>query len=359
MTARPPVRGLDGLPSNVPADTAIYVKPLAGPWRAPARCEILLRSRDRVETVEADADAARAWAGSLGGRHAPRVAGLFERIARARPPFGGLDVGVCRLMGVVNVTPDSFSDGGLALAAEDARRRGLAMAEEGAAILDVGGESTRPGADPTPADEEIRRVIPAIERLAGRSAPISVDSRKAEVMAAALDAGASMVNDVSALTHDPDSMALVAERGAPVILMHALADPKTMQDDPVYDHVSLDVFDFLEARVDACLAAGIARRDIAVDPGIGFGKTLEHNLTLLRDLPLFHGLGCPVLLGASRKRFIGVLSGEAVAARRVGGSVAAALAGARAGARILRVHDVAETAQALAVWRAIEGAEGA
>ncbi len=326
---------------------------------ASPRFEVLLRSRDRVETAEADSNTVRAWAGSLDDRHARRVEGLFGRIARRHPPIAGLDMGACHVMGIVNVTPDSFSDGGLAFAAEDARRRGLAMAEAGAAILDIGGESTRPGSDPVPVDEELRRVIPAIEWLAGCAEAISIDSRKAEVMAAALDAGASMVNDVSALAHDPGSMALVAERGAPAVLMHALSDPKTMQDDPVYDHVSLDIFDFLEARIAACLAAGIAREKIAVDPGIGFGKTLEHNLILLRDLPLFHGLGCPILLGASRKSFIGKLSGETVASRRAGGSIAAALAGARAGARILRVHDVGETAQALAVWRAIGGMEGA
>jgi dihydropteroate synthase len=229
------------------------------------------------------------------------------------------------------------------------------MLDAGAAILDIGGESTRPGADPVACEEELRRVVPVVEGLAGQGAVLSVDSRNSAVMAAALDAGAAIVNDVSALTHDPAALELVAERGAPVVLMHAQGDPRIMQQAPAYDHVALDIFDYLEGRIAACLAAGIPRARIAIDPGIGFGKTLEHNLILLRDLALFHGLGCPILLGASRKGFIGRLSGEAVASRRLAGSLAAALAGVRAGAHILRVHDVADTLQGLAVWQAIEG----
>jgi dihydropteroate synthase len=258
-------------------------------------------------------------------------------------------------MGVINVTPDSFSDGGDRFDAGRAVADGLAMAEAGAAILDVGGESTRPGSAPVDVEEELRRVLPVVRGLADAGTLVSIDSRRAKVMAAALDAGARAINDVTALEHDPEALALAAERRVPVALMHMRGEPGTMQADPRYDDAALDIYDYLEGRVAACEAAGIARGHLAVDPGIGFGKTAAHNLEILDQMALYQGLGCAVVLGVSRKSFIGKLSrGEAPKAR-LPGSLAAGLAGIARGVQILRVHDVAETAQALALWRAIEG----
>lgn len=287
------------------------------------------------------------------GRRALNAADMFEMIRQPRARLVGLDLSKPRIMGVVNVTPDSFSDGGElgdAQAAIDHARR---LEDSGADILDIGAESTRPGSDPVSLDEERRRVLPVIEALGGKTeARVSIDTRKSDVMREAVAAGADIVNDVSALSFDPNALETIADLGAPVILMHALGDPKTMQDNPVYDDVLLDVFDYLEARVEACLRAGIARDKIVVDPGIGFGKTLEHNLALLSGLSLLHGLGLPVLIGASRKRFVGTISDVEVARERVAGSIGAALAAVSQGAQIIRVHDVAETQQALSVWQA-------
>lgn len=256
-------------------------------------------------------------------------------------------------MGIVNVTPDSFSDGGEAYRVDDAVRRGEQMLADGADILDIGGESTRPGAEPVSVDEELARVIPVIERLARAGALISIDSRRAAVMRAALQAGAAIVNDVTALTGDPDSMSVVAESDASVVLMHMQGEPRTMQQNPTYDDAPTDIRDYLAARIAACAAAGIGVARIAVDPGIGFGKTLDHNLEVLARMDIFHGLGCAVVLGASRKSFIGRLAGEETAARRAPGSIAVALAARRLGVQIYRVHDVAETRQALTVWDAV------
>ncbi len=364
MTSRLPVIGLDTLPASLPADASIYVKPLGcAPCTEPVslgtvgQAEVLVRDATRVTSTVCSWDALKAWAADLPDEHTLSVVNQIDRIEQPCPEIAGLTMDRCHVMGIVNVTPDSFSDGGKALAPDHAGAQAMLMVEAGADLLDVGGESTRPGAKPVPLDAELNRIVPVIEQLAGIGVPVSIDTRNAPVMAAALDAGASIVNDVSALTHDPRAIDLIAERGVPVVLMHALGDPRTMQDAPAYDHVSLDIYDYLESRIEACLAAGIERSRIVVDPGIGFGKTLEHNLILLRDLSLFRALGCPILLGASRKRFIGTLSGEEQAGRRVAGSVAAALSGARAGARFLRVHDVLETVQALRVWQAIEGME--
>jgi dihydropteroate synthase len=265
----------------------------------------------------------------------------------------GLSLDRPRIMGIVNVTPDSFSDGGRHAGTQAAIAHGLAMAAAGADIIDVGGESTRPGSEPVALAEELARVMPVIDGLrAASDVRISIDTRKAEVMRRAALAGADILNDVSALTYDPEAMAAAAESGLPVVLMHAQGDPKTMQDEPHYDDVLLDVFDYLERRVAACEAAGIPRMRLIVDPGIGFGKTLAHNLALLSGLALLHGLGTPVLLGVSRKRFIGSLSGVAEAERRVAGSLGGALAGVAQGAHIVRVHDVAATREALTVWEA-------
>lgn len=278
----------------------------------------------------------------------------MHEIARRPAPFAGLAVDRPLVMGVVNVTPDSFSDGGRHFDPRAAIAAGHAMLEAGADMLDVGGESTRPGAQPVGTGEESARILPVIRELA-KAAPVSVDTRNAATMRAALEAGAEILNDVSALRHDPEALALVAGCEAPVILMHMPGDdPARMQSLARYEDVALEVAGFLRDRIAACEAAGIPRGRIAVDPGIGFGKTLAHNLALIERLPLLAALGCRVVLGASRKRFIGTLSGVEEAGRRVPGSIAAALAGAARGASVLRVHDVAETVQALAVWRACQ-----
>ena len=261
-------------------------------------------------------------------------------------------------MGILNVTPDSFSDGGDHVDPATAIARGIAMVDAGADIIDVGGESTRPGASAPAEAEELRRVLPVVRALAERGLPVSIDTRRASVMAAALEAGARMVNDVSALTHDPESRAVAARAGAWVVLTHMQGRPETMQRDPRYDDASLDVFDALEARMHEAEAAGIARNRIVVDPGIGFGKTLDHNLEILRDIGIYHGLGCPLLAGVSRKGFIGRVSADEAPKARLPGSLAAGLHAAGEGVHMLRVHDVAQTRQALAVWRAIGAAAG-
>lgn len=281
------------------------------------------------------------------------VAGLepVRRVTAARPAFGGLAMSEARVMGIVNVTPDSFSDGGKLGSAEAAIAHGQRLASEGADILDVGGESTRPGSDTVPDAEEEQRVLPVISALAGAHV-VSADTRKSGVMRSALAAGAHIVNDVSALGHDAASAGVVARAGAPVILMHAQGEPKTMQLNPHYDDVLLDVYDGLEAAVAKAEAAGIGRANICVDPGIGFGKTFRQNLDLMAGLSLFHGLGVPLLVGLSRKGFVGAVTGERLAGERVFGSVGGALAAAQQGAHILRVHDVKATKAALLMFTA-------
>jgi dihydropteroate synthase len=260
------------------------------------------------------------------------------------------------LVGVLNVTPDSFSDGGRYLGVEAALLQGRRLAAEGAAIVDVGGESTRPGSDPVSAEAELERVLPVVEGLAADGIAVSIDTSKAVVAEAALAAGAVLVNDVTALRGDRAMAEVVAGAGADLCLMHMLGEPRSMQDDPRYDDVVAEVEEFLAERAEAAVAAGIARERIALDPGIGFGKTLAHNVALLRALPRLARLG-PLLLGVSRKRFLGTLSGRDIAEDRVAASVAAALYCYRGGAHLLRVHDVRATADALAVERALEGAE--
>jgi dihydropteroate synthase len=280
---------------------------------------------------------------------------VLARLTALRAPLCGLALDRPRVMGVVNVTPDSFSDGGQFASHGAGVAQGMALAAAGAEILDIGGESTRPGSDPVPEAEERRRVLPVIRELreAGVAVPISIDTRKPSVAAAALEAGADLVNDVSALSFDPDMAAVVASAGVPVCLMHAQGDPKTMQVAPTYEDVLLDVVDFLATRVAAAESAGIARQRILVDPGIGFGKRVEHNLALVRGLAVLHDLGCPILFGASRKRFIGTIAGVPDALARLPGSLAVALEAMRQGAQVIRVHDVAETRQAAALWAAL------
>jgi dihydropteroate synthase len=264
-----------------------------------------------------------------------------------------------RVVGILNLTPDSFSDGGIHASVDDAVAHGVRMVEEGADMLDVGGESTRPGADEVSVEEELRRVLPAVEQLAARTTvPISIDTSRPEVMRAAVAAGAGMINDVYALRRD-GALEAAAELGVPVCLMHMLGEPRSMQDDPHYDDVVAEVHRFLTDRLFACELAGIDRRKVLVDPGFGFGKTLEHNIALLCALERFASLGSGVYAGLSRKRMIGALTGRATPADRAAGSAAAALIAVQRGARLVRVHDVLPTVDALAVWRAVQAADAA
>ena len=261
-----------------------------------------------------------------------------------------------QVMGILNMTPDSFSDGGSNTDISAAREHAAAMVEAGAAIIDVGGESTRPGAKPVWEGDEIERVMPAIEACAAMGAAVSVDTRKAAVMEAALSAGATLVNDVSGLTHDMRSAEVVAAAGCPVVLMHAPGSGADLHEGGDYANVVFDVFDELRARRDAAVEAGIAASRILLDPGIGFGKSLADNLALMNALPLFHALGHPLLLGVSRKRMIGAMSNEAEADARLGGSIALTTKGMDAGIQLHRVHDVPETVQARNVWRGLRDA---
>ncbi|WP_425083331.1 dihydropteroate synthase [Ruegeria profundi] len=281
-------------------------------------------------------------------------ADVLQRLSRPRAALSGLDMARPQIMGVLNATPDSFSDGGIHSSVEAARAGAIEMVSHGATILDIGGESTRPGADFVPADEEITRTRPVIEAIRSETnALISIDTRKAAVAEAACEAGAGLVNDVSGFTYDPELAPFCAGLGAPVCVMHMQGDPATMQDNPVYENVVLDVYDFLAGQIERLEALGLNRDLIIVDPGIGFGKTEDHNLALLRNLSLFHGLGCPLLLGVSRKGFIGSIGQEPRKTARAPGSIAVALDGLSQGVQIIRVHDVAETAQALRLWAAV------
>jgi dihydropteroate synthase len=258
-------------------------------------------------------------------------------------------------MAIVNATPDSFSDGGQFNTVDAAFKHALTCLSEGADIIDIGGESTRPGAAPVSPEEEIARTVPVIRALAGEGIRVSIDTRHAIVMGAAVAAGAAIINDISGLEGE-GALAVAARSGASVVLMHMKGQPADMQADPHYDDAPREIRDYLAARIEACLAAGIGREKLCVDPGIGFGKTPEHNIQLLAALGDLRSLGVPVLLGVSRKSFIGALSRREPPERRLGGSLAAAQAGLDRGVKILRVHDVAETAQAVAVWHAIDSA---
>ena len=294
-----------------------------------------------VEGIEARFDDALAahWKALTAARPAVQ---LGSRTVRLDQP---------QVMAIVNATPDSFSDGGQYADAAAAVEAGVRMAAEGAAIIDVGGESTRPGARSIWEGDEIERVVPVIRQLAAGGAAVSVDTRKADVMTAAAEAGVRMINDVSALTYDARSAEVAASLNLPVVLMHHQGAPEVMQDDPRYDDVLVEVYLWLEERIAAAVEAGVAREHILIDPGFGFGKNVAHNLELMNGLALFHSLGCPLVVGPSRKRTIGALSGEAPADRRIGGSIAFALKAAEQGAQIVRVHDVFETVQALRIWR--------
>ncbi|MGF7162204.1 dihydropteroate synthase [Rhodoligotrophos appendicifer] len=315
--------------------------PLAGGPAAFSLAQILARDEAKNKVIE------------IGGLTSTSDAILKERLQALmapRAPVAGLDFSRPLVMGIVNVTPDSFSDGGEFADSAEAIRQGRALAAAGADILDIGGESTRPFSQGTDLDEERQRVIPVIEALRDTGVPISIDTRKSSMMIEAVSAGAAIVNDVSALTYDAASPDAVARLQVPVILMHSQGPPETMQVDPTYEHVLLDVYDSLAGHIARAEEAGINRGTIIADPGIGFGKTHLHNMQLMAGLSLFHGLGVPLLLGASRKGFIGTITGEKEARHRISGSVSAAMAGMQQGIQMVRVHDVRETVQALAVW---------
>jgi len=333
--------------------------PLAGGWMRFQALEVTLREGAKeIYHGTFPVTALKTLKQQLPSALDSQIDATLERLTTARKaisfPAGQLSFERPRVMGILNLTPDSFSDGGDYPGPGEATRRASEMFAEGADLIDIGAESTRPGASEVPAGEELKRLSPVLDILKDLSCPVSVDTRKAAVMAAALDCGAAILNDVSALTFDPQALE-VAKAAPGIVLMHALGTPETMQDNPVYNNVLLDVYDCLEGRIRACEDAGIERCRLIVDPGIGFGKTTAHNLDLLRGMALFHGLGTPIMVGASRKRFIGELTGETDPKARVSGSIAAALLAAAQGVQVIRCHDVRETAQALAVFSAPGG----
>ncbi|MBX7513250.1 dihydropteroate synthase [Qipengyuania sp. GH38] len=323
---------------------------------------ILRRDGEVVERLLASVDTIDDVLGALPDEVGAEAEAQWANLTLAHPPLqmGSRAVALDQpqIMGILNVTPDSFSDGGEFMDKPDVQREvAAAMLEAGAAIIDIGGESTRPGAQPLWEGDEIARVVPAIEACSAMGAAISIDTRKAAVMEAALEAGAHLVNDVSGLKNDPRSAEVVAAAGCPVVLMHAPgAGGEDLHANGDYDAVVFDVFDTLRARRDAALEAGIEAKNIMLDVGIGFGKSLADNLALINALPMFHALGHPLLFGASRKRMIGALSREAPVEERLGGSVALALEAMHGGAQVVRVHDVPETVQARNVWRGLRDA---
>jgi dihydropteroate synthase len=336
-------RGILAGPAADRALVAGLALPLAGSHLAFTMVDVIERARaaDAGQRRSLDLDAARAT-----------VPDLLERIARPRPPWAGFDLKRPLIMGVVNVTPDSFSDGGDFADASHAIDHARAMLAAGADIVDVGGESTRPGAQPVPPDEEAARVLPVVRALAHAGAMVSIDTRHAAVMDQAVQAGAWIINDVTALTGDPESARVAAGSGAAVVLMHMLGEPQTMQQDPRYADVTCDLIDYFERRLAALETLGLGRARIAADPGIGFGKKDVHNLRLLDELAAFHVFGCPILLGASRKSFIGRLSKGEPPKHRMAGTLAVHQVGFDRGVQIVRVHDVAEAFQARALWSA-------
>ena len=331
---------------------------LAGGLAYASRFAVIARDNGRIVSRELySASELRAMMPDL----SPELQVQFADLQRAHAPLqcGARTVRLDQpqVMGILNITPDSFSDGGQFMDdPEIAAAHAADMLKGGAAIIDIGGESTRPGAAAVWEGDELKRVVPMVERLAASGAAISIDSRRPAVMEAALAAGAHILNDVSALRHDPRSLEFAARSGAPVVLMHAPGEGDDLHSGGNYADVVLDVFDWLAGRRDAAIAAGVAREKIVLDPGIGFGKSVADNLALMNALPLFHALGQPLLVGVSRKRMIGALSGEAPAHQRLGGSIMLATKALEAGVQLLRVHDVPETVQALRVWRGLRDA---
>ena len=329
--------------------------PLAGGPLAFTACEIAVRGPGGVQRATATLVVTRVWAAGLGAEARSRVNGLLDHLSGTRLGPRGEPLSGPGIMGIVNATPDSFSDGGEHFDAAAAISHGQRLAHAGADILDIGGESTRPGASPVAPNEEAARAMPVLQGLAQLRASfpqllLSVDTRRAAVMRAALSQGVDLINDVTALTGDRDSLAVAAKSNAVVALMHMQGEPTTMNLAPTYNDVALDVFDYLEARIAACLAAGIARERIIVDPGIGFGKRGPQNLAILRALALYHGLGCPILLGASRKALGSKSESSLPPKERLPTSLAAAMHALNLGVQFLRVHDVAETRRAVELW---------
>lgn len=347
----------------------IYLEPVGLLYGPVAREAIALGAALPIAGSSSIAFAAvRLWEGEPGNvKHAivristmqafdePRVKDLLDRIAAPRAPIAGVSMDSPRIMGIVNVTPDSFSDGGDHFEAEAAIEHARKLAAEGADFVDIGAESTRPGSSPVAENEELRRLLPVLKGLAGLTVPLSADTRKPEIMLEAAAAGAAILNDVSALTFAPDSLSTAAKLNLPTVLMHAQGDPQTMQDNPVYKDAVIEVYDFLESRIEAAAAAGIHRDRIIADPGIGFGKTLAHNLSLLQSISIFHGLGVPLLAGTSRKGFVQELTNAEGPKEAVEGSVAAALDAVSQGVQIIRTHDVHATYQALSLWKSLRG----
>jgi dihydropteroate synthase len=338
-------RGIISGPAAPRAVKAGIALPLAGGPLAFASAETIERGKgEEGERHPVDLKAARSFAPDL-----------LESLTRPRAPWAGFDLAHPLIMGVVNVTPDSFSDGGDFAEASAAIDHGRAMLAAGADIVDVGGESTRPGADPVPPVDEAARVLPVVRALAHAGAVVSIDTRHASVMDEAVKAGAWIINDVTALTGDAQSAAVAARSGAAIVLMHMLGEPQTMQLDPRYADVTCDLVDYFTARLAALAELGVARERVAIDPGIGFGKKDVHNLRLLDELAAFHVFGGPILLGASRKSFIGRLSRGEPPKHRTAGTLAAHQIGFDRGVQIVRVHDVAEAFQARALWSAALG----
>lgn len=341
------------LPRGLTSLDRVYLAPVADASGSNSISVAVRDSRDEIFLSEFSAGDVQSWAESeavcgldiLEQLHFVENLGQYQNVIGLEAPV---------IMGIVNVTPDSFSDGGLYHSVEAAVEQAGHLKEAGAHILDIGGESTRPGAAAVSSEEEISRVLPVIEGCSDLGLLISIDTRKSNVMNKAITSGAGMINDVTALEYDLSSLKIAVEQNVPVCLMHSFAAPDVMQDDPKYDHVLFDVIDYLQARIHKCLDAGLQRSQIIVDPGIGFGKTMDHNLILLKGLRFFHSLGCPVMLGVSRKSFISKVDRPSEAKDRVSGSLAALLYGLAAGVQIFRVHDVAQTRQAINVWQSID-----
>ena len=330
--------------------------PLAGGTLAFTACELFLAGDDAVAIHFATLNDLIGWAGQHGAATARAVSDRLERLSRPRPDFAGLALDRPRLVGVVNVTPDSFSDGGDFLDVGAAIAQGENLAAAGADILDIGGESTRPGSDPTSCETELARVLPVIDGLAGCGVALSIDTRRGAVMEAALERGVSVVNDISALGDDPESAGVVARHDASVVLMHMKGRPRDMQTEPHYGHAPYEILQYFKDRVRFCEQAGISRDRIAIDPGIGFGKNDDHNLKILTEVAILHGLGCAVAIGASLKSFIGRVADVDDAKSRLAGSLAAAALAAGQGTQLFRVHDAAQTRQALKILDAAFGA---
>lgn len=362
---------------DLPDDARIYIRPcafthhvwdlggralqLAGGWLYFSAIDLItVHNGRRIGRHFISVDEIDSLCGIIPDVHADYVRQVMDRITARRGVLTVKDMAlgfdVPSVVGILNTTTDSFSDGGLYRDMDAAVARAHEMVRQGAVIVDVGGESTRPGSEPADLHDELSHVLPIIERLQGGRHLLSVDTRKALVMKAALTAGAHIINDVSALSYDAASLPFLANETCPVVIMHHKGEPANMQHAPHYEDVLIEVYDWLESRVNFAVESGIARDRIIVDPGIGFGKNLEHNLALFNDLALFHGLGCPILIGASRKRVIGDLDGDVPANQRLGGSLALALAAVSQGVQLIRVHDVEETAQAVRVWQAAQSA---